>query len=300
MKLVITGATGAIGLSFISKMTRCGCVLTILVNPGSSRNKRFEMFPEVTLVEASIADYSQVELEGEFDAFVHMAWNGGKDRGNAVVNFDSAMASKSAVDLAARLGCKVFLSTGSQAEYGLTSGQIDELTPCWPDTTFGIAKLASMHLTRNACIAKGIRHIWLRVFSAYGPFDGEQTMIVSTVCKVLAGETPRFTSGVQLWDFIHTDDIADAMYSLLSNERCEGLYVVGYGKKQSLKDYFAIMSEQLGFNLDESIGKVETKNSVQRNLWVDCSKLQTDTNWEPKIGFDKGLETVVEYCKEST
>ena len=300
MKVVVTGATGAIGLSFIAKMVSCGCKVTVLVNPSSQRNKRLKMFPQVSVVEAAIGEYDKIDMQGRYDAFVHMAWNGGKDRTNASVNFESAMASKSAVDLAYRLGCRVFLSTGSQAEYGLTSERINELTPCWPDTAFGVAKLSSMYLTRNECSLRGMRHIWLRVFSAYGPYDGEQTMLISTIRKVLSGETPNFTSGVQFWDFIHTDDIADAMYRLVANDKCEGLYVVGYGERFRLKDYFKIMSDHLDFNLGESIGKVETKHSVQRNLWIDCSKLQAEANWKPKISFEEGLQSVMDYCQQTS
>ena len=300
MRIVITGATGAIGMSLLSKLTQENYDITVIANKNSKRNKRLKKFENITIIEASLDEYLSIELEGKYDAFIHMAWNGGKDRDNKEANFNSAIASSYAVELAAKYNCEVFLSTGSQAEYGIKSEKISEETKCDPDTSFGVAKLSSMWLTKNECTKNNLRRIWLRIFSVYGNYDGEQTMIMQTIRKVKKGENPIFTSGNQLWDFLHSDDVADAIIRLLTNKNCSGLYIVGNGEKKQLKDYLKIISNQLDFSPNEAIGAIKTKDTEQRNLWLDCSKLKLETDWVPKVDFLSGFKTVVEYCEKNS
>lgn len=297
MRIIVTGATGTIGMSLLSKLTRNNYDVTVIANKDSSRNERLSIFENITIVEASLSDYSSIELEGKYDIFIHMAWNGGKNRNNVEANFNSAIASSVAVELAAKYNCQIFLSTGSQAEYGIKFEQIFEGTECEPDTPFGVAKLSSMWLTRNECKKHNIRHIWLRVFSVYGPYDGEQTMIMQTIRNVLNDDIPRFTSGNQLWDFIHSDDIADAIVKLILNKRCSGIYLIGSGNKLRLKDYLEMISNQLNFNLEQSIGKYAVVSSNERNLWVNCNRLQNDTGWNPKIKFSDGIRMLINFVK---
>ena len=63
-------------------------------------------------------------------------------------------------------------------------------------------------MSRILCSQLGIRHIWCRILSAYGPGDGAHTMVMSTIIKFLNGEDCDFTPGEQQWDFLYNGDIA--------------------------------------------------------------------------------------------
>ena len=41
-----------------------------------------------------------------------------------------------------------------------------------------------------------------RILSIYGPYDGDKTMVMSTIGKLLKGESPSCTKGEQMWDFL--------------------------------------------------------------------------------------------------
>ena len=131
-----------------------------------------------------------------------MAWQGGNDRKNILVNNASCMSSLDAVDMAQKLGCKLFVSTGSQAEYGYQNQVLNEETICKPNTPFGAAKLCSFHYTKLRCKELGIQHLWLRIGSVYGPFDRESTMLLSSIRTIRSGKLPVFSEGTQYWDFL--------------------------------------------------------------------------------------------------
>lgn len=48
-------------------------------------------------------------------------------------------------------------------------------------------------MSRILCSQLGMKHIWCRILSAYGPGDGAHTMVMSTIIKFLNGEDCDFT-----------------------------------------------------------------------------------------------------------
>ena len=60
----------------------------------------------------------------------------------------------------------------------------------------------------------GRSHIWTRILSVYGPHDGPATMISGTIRKLLHGEKPALTAGIQQWDYLYAADAAAAFYAL--------------------------------------------------------------------------------------
>ena len=297
MRYVITGATGAIGLSLIKRLVSIGHCVTVLVNPSSERNKRFHQFETLKVIPCDQSQYSQLDHEETYDCFVHMAWKGGKCRNDITENLSSAKASVGAVELAHRLGCHTFLSIGSQAEYGVKAEALTETVLCSPAQPFGATKLLSYHLTRFKAKELKIRHFWMRVGSAYGPFDGEQTMLVGALRKLIAAESLSFTSGEQKWDFLHSDDIGNAISLLTESDNTGDLFVIGSGESLVMKDYLKIIGKK--FNRDLTPFLCRSSHLKPQGLEIDPTKLQSVIDWIPSIGFETGIESLINYCKNN-
>ena len=295
MRYIITGASGAIGHSLLKELDVKKNIVTVLVNPNSNRNKVFKIFPNVKIVECSLMNYSSLSINDKYDVYIHMAWQGGNDRKNILVNNASCMSSLDAVDMAQKLGCKLFISTGSQAEYGYQNQVLNEETICKPNTPFGAAKLCSFHYTKLRCKELGIQHLWLRIGSVYGPFDRESTMLLSSIRTINRGKLPVFSEGTQYWDFLYSEDIAKAIIKLVQAE-CSGLYVIGEGSNLILKDYLKIFSEELKFDLSKSIGmsKLNKKHKIN-NLRINPSKIMKDASWSPSVDFRTGIKKLINY-----
>ena len=82
---------------------------------------------------------------------------------------------------------------------------------------------------RVECQALGVAHIWTRILSVYGPHDGPATMISGTIRKLLHGEKPALTAGIQQWDYLYAADAAAAFYALAVSGQDGRVYPLGSG-----------------------------------------------------------------------
>ncbi|MFQ9738488.1 MAG: NAD-dependent epimerase/dehydratase family protein [Christensenellaceae bacterium] len=129
--------------------------------------------------------------------FFHLAWQGttGEARNDAYLQNENVRYALDAVSAAKRFGCKVFVGAGSQAEYGRAQQPLAADTPAFPENGYGIAKLCAGQLTRLLANRLGMRQVWARILSVYGPYDGENSMVMSAITALLEGRIPKFTAG---------------------------------------------------------------------------------------------------------
>jgi UDP-glucose 4-epimerase len=300
MKVILTGATGAIGLSLIEELRARSCEVLVLASPGSSRNHLLTnmVTSNVCWQECDLANYEAFTSNLRFDAMIHMAWCGGMDRWNIDLNLHSARQCAIAVRLAARLGCHTFVGVGSQAECGPQTTPLSATTLCKPNTPFGAAKNLARDLTRiEASRIPNMRYMWARILSVYGPRDRESAMVTASLRKLLRGETPAFSSGEQIWDFLYADDAARALADMLEFGHDGQVYVVGSGNARPLRDYLAALVHPFGLDLAECLGKISTEPYTPQLLAADITPLQEHLGWSPHIDFSTGVAHTIAYCE---
>lgn len=113
----------------------------------------------------------------------HLAWAHtiGAGRNDMPAQIENIRYTIDAVRTAAAMGCRVFIGTGSQAEYGRVDGVLRADTPTNPENGYGMAKLCAGQMSRTEAAALGMDHVWARILSVYGPHDGPNTMISATI-----------------------------------------------------------------------------------------------------------------------
>ena len=202
-KVVITGATGMIGVTLVQYLMRKNIQVLAIVRENSKRRKNLEEGKNLKVIECSLENLKKLEFpENDYDIFYHFGWDGtfGDDRMNAEKQKSNIEYTLDAVNLANRLGCNTFIGTGSQAEYGRVDGRIFADTPENPETEYGKAKLTAGIESRKLANMLNMKHIWTRIFSVYGPYDGENTMVMTSIREMLNGVSPEYTLGEQNWD----------------------------------------------------------------------------------------------------
>ena len=294
MNYIVSGATGCIGYSLVKKLIDHGSSITVILNPNSDRNIIFEKFKNIRRIYASLADYGEVNLNGSFDAFVHMAWSGGSRREDTTENQFSSFQSLKAMELAVKNSCKKFISVGSQAEYGSTNEILNENLICSPTNEFGISKLNTYFRLKSLAGRLPIEFTWLRVLSAYGPYDRSSSMLMQTIHKLLRHEEVKLSDCMHYWDFLHADDIADAIIGLSTTKENSDLYVIGSDEKKILKDYIKCLTSMLGVDAEGIIGKLQTIDNPIVNLRCDSKFLREHISWRPTIDFETGIRQIIE------
>ncbi|MBR6147727.1 MAG: NAD-dependent epimerase/dehydratase family protein [Lachnospiraceae bacterium] len=297
MGIVITGPTGAIGMALIKRCLKENKEVLAICHKGSSRIGQIPADERIRVVEADLVDYADLNLEtnNEYDTFIHLAWNGtfGDTRNDMKLQSENIRHAIDAVELANRLGCKNFIGAGSQAEYGRVDKPLRPDTPAFPENGYGIAKLAAGQMTRIRCEQLGIKHIWVRIFSVYGPYDGEYTMVMSTLKKMIAGEETHFTAGDQIWDYLYSEDAADMILNLADNAKHGTIYCIASGDTRPLKEYIHDMYEATDCKARLGLGDIPYNDKQVMCLCVDKDHILQGN----RTAFRIGIRNTIEYLK---
>lgn len=299
---VVTGPTGAIGIALCEKLLRENVTVYAVCRPGSSRIKDLPKAAALHVVECDAKELATLpqKMEGvAVDAFFHFAWAHtiGQGRNDMPAQIENIQSTIDAVRAAKALGCQVFLGAGSQAEYGRVEGLLKSDTPAFPENGYGMAKLCAGQMSRVEAKALDIDHVWVRILSVYGPHDGPMTMISGTIRKLLAGERPALTAGIQRWDYLYAGDAADAFYLAACHGRNGAVYPLGSGQAMPLKDYIIQMRDAIDPALPLGLGEVPYGPLQVMHLQADISALQADTGFAPKTPFAEGIRRTMDWVK---
>lgn len=295
--MVITGPTGAIGIALIKKCVEQNIEVLAICHKGSKRAHNIPVNSLVSVLELDLDEYNayNAAVLETYDVFYHLAWNGtvGNARNDMELQVKNIQYTLDAVRLAKRLGCHTFIGAGSQAEYGRVEGVLRPDTPVFPENGYGMAKLCAGQMSRTVCEQLGVSHIWVRILSVYGPYDGENSMIMSSIRKMLNNEPTAFTKGEQLWDYLYSDDAAKALLGVGTNGIHGKVYCLGSGETHPLSWYIRIIHRLTKTKEDIGLGKIPYGEKQVMHLQADISELQGDIDFEVKTPFEEGIVNIM-------
>ena len=246
--------------------------------------------------------YSATAAQPVFDTFYHIAWGGtGANRDKSTeLQSRNIFYTLEAVKAAKTLGCTRFIGAGSQAEYGPKDlDMIGPDTPTEPVTPYGISKLAAGKLSRLLCQELSMEWIWPRIFSVYGIYEKENTMISTALHAFRRGEPTAFTPAEQIWDYLYSKDAGKAYYLIGEKGRAGSVYCVGSGQGRPLRHYIEEMAELAGSGkIVPGIGKRPYPPGKRTNLCADIRTLTEDTGFVPEYSFEKGILETLSWMEE--
>jgi nucleoside-diphosphate-sugar epimerase len=212
--VIVTGATGFVGFALTRELVRQGLNVTVLCRKGSARRGRLDGLP-VKIIECDLTNNDNFTLQGEYDTFYHLAWEG--ERNGFESQYKNIERTIFCLELAKKSGCKRFICTGSQAEYGEVPGDvlITEDTTLNPVTSYGSVKAAAYYLVRDYAKRLGLDCTWVRIFSVYGPNDNPNSLIPQILTAKKENRSFKMsTDGEHIWNYLHEDDAARGLAAI--------------------------------------------------------------------------------------
>lgn len=300
-KIAITGATSMLGVALVEEAIENSIEVAAIVRPCSTNLDRLPSSPLVKIIECDLKSLNTLEIDSsDYDVFYHFGWDYTyrEKRDDAECQEKNIEYTLKAVRLAYKMGCKLFVGAGSQAEYGRSTDKLSSDSPIRPDIAYGVAKYAAGKLSELLCRDLNIGHIWTRVFSIYGPNDNEATMISYAIKTFLSGEEPAFTKSEQQWDYLYSKDAANAFIKIGQKGKPGRVYCIGSGETHALADYIKMIRNQIDPMLPIGIGKNPYAENQVMYLCADTKLLEEDTGFRPEFTFKKGIEDTIKWYKK--
>ncbi len=295
MKILVTGATGTIGTAVSRVAVSKGHEVTCIVNPESKRTEKLKSIEGVNIIPCSIVDYNRLELEEKYDVLIHLAWakttvSGRDDVDTQLVN---VMYTLDAVKLASRCGCKMFIGAGSQAEYGIKDEPLTPELPVNPESGYGIAKYTAGKMSKILAEKLGMRFAWMRILSIYGPDDGASSLISYVVSSIEQKIKPALTKCEQQWDYLYSEDAAEAFLAVAESDIKSKYYVLGSGNGRRLREYVEEIRDIIAPGVQLGFGEKDYYPHQPMYLVADVSELTNDTGWKPHVRFADGIDRII-------
>jgi len=296
-RVVITGATGAVGTALINELLEKDVEILVLVWREIADKHLFPQNPLLTVVPCSLDELNSFDnpTDQPYEVFYHLAWAGttGAGRDDMFLQCDNIRYALDAVALAKRMGCSKFVGVGSQAEYGRVSGKLTADTPAFPEMGYAYGKLCAGLMTRDLAHQIGLEHVWTRILSIYGPMDTPNSLIMSTILKLQSGEIPKLTPGEQKWDYLFSGDAAKAL-RLLGEKGIDGkTYVLGSGKTRTIREYVEAIRDIVSPGAPLDFGGIPYSPKQVMYLCADTTDLENDLGWHAETSFELGIKTII-------
>lgn len=216
------------------------------------------------------------------------------------------------IDSAYRYGAKKLLFLGSSCIYpkfapqpipedALLTGPL-EPTNEW----YAVAKIAGIKM----CQAYRIQYGWDAISgmptNLYGPYDNfhpENSHVLPALMRRFheakvkgAKEVVVWGTGSPLREFLHVDDLADAVVFLMNKYSGLEHVNVGSGKEVTIKELAELVKEVVGFE-GELVWDSTKPDGTPRKL-MDSAKL-AGLGWTPKISLKDGLVDTYKWYLEN-
>lgn len=302
MRCFVTGASGYIGSYLVRRLLADGHRVAVLLRAGSNRAPLADFLPRVEVIEGNFDPASYRDALASFspEAVFHLGWNGttAPDRNGPHQISENVRAALDLLEVSHRCGARVFLSTGSQAEYGRVSGIISEDQPLRPETAYGVAKAALSQLIPAYCQRAGMQSIWMRIFSVYGPGDLPIHMLPTLINGLLERQRPALTAGGQQWDYLYIDDVVDAIARSATAPGLSGVFNLASGRVANLRSIIERVRDLIDPSLPVGLGDLPYSHDQVMHLEGNIARIREAIGWEPRTSLEDGLQKTVAWHKQ--
>lgn len=170
---------------------------------------------------------------------------------------------------------------------------------------YAIAKISGIMACRAARKQKGLNTVSLMPTNLYGyndNFDLHSSHVLPAMIRKFH-EAKENKTDVTLWgtgnpfrEFLHVDDLAEAILFAFENNLDDHLYNVGFGSDLTIKQLAELVQKIVGHK-GNIIWDINKPDGTPKKL-MDSSKLRK-LGWEPKINLEEGIRITYDWFLEN-
>ena len=279
-RVLITGGSGFIGRHVVAELIASGARVRVIdLQPHPD--------PSVEVVLGDIADPTALAaaFDGGMDSIVHLAAVTSvlKSIEEPERTFATNVVGTNAVLEAGRAAGVTSLAFAStNAVTGpMTAPKISESQVLNPLTPYGATKAAGEMLMSAFTAVYGMRCAPIRLTNVYGPGMQAKDSIIARLmrCIRLGTEFEVYGDGSQIRDYVHAQDVMQAMKLALCDDAWSGPMVIGSGQSLSVLEVIEAVQEVSGHEIAFRHGPA--KAGEMPAVVVDPSRAHA-AGWSPQ------------------
>ena len=310
--IIVTGGCGFIGSNFVHHVVNNHpgvhvTVLDKLTYAGNPENIAGLPADRVELVVGDICDAELLDrLVPGHDAIVHYAAESHNDNSIA----DPTPFLKTNVE-----GTYCLLEAARKYDIRMHHVSTDEVygdlalddparftedTPYHPSSPYSSTKASSDMLVRAWHRTYGVRVTISNCSNNYGPYQHIEKFIPRQITNIICGIRPKlYGDGLNVRDWIHTDDHSSAVWDILTRGRMGETYLIGADGEQNNISVLRAILREMGQE-EDAFDWVRDRPGHDRRYAIDSTKLRRELGWMPRhTDFADGLAATVAWYRDN-
>jgi len=186
------------------------------------------------------------------------------------------------------------------SEESLLTGELEPT-----NEAYALAKIAGIKTCQSYNLQYGTNFISAMPTNLYGindNFHPENSHVLPALIRRFHEAKLADSESISIWgtgnprrEFLHSDDLADAVLFLMENYNDSEIVNVGCGEDQTIRVLAETISEVVGYSGSLAFDSSRPDGTPQKIL--DISKIRV-LGWTPEIPLIKGLEQVYQWYTE--
>lgn len=302
----VTGGRGALGRRLVQRLVTGGAYRVValdrqLVTPGddATQGRSVEHIVGNILNPADL-DHALLDCTVVFHlaALVHV----GRSELEPLCYFEvNALGTAQVLEACQRQGIRRVIYTSTSHVYGIPRQlPIGEDHPTAPLSVYAASKLAGEVAVQGYAAKCALSCDMARLANVYGASFSPETVIGRALEQVANGEPIRLRNLAAVRDFIHADDVVEALVRLAAaGERGTGCRIVNVSTGQGasvleVAETISRIAAEQGLGRSEVIQTGSSQNELVPRLVLDNRRLSELTGWAPQIRLKQGLRLALQ------
>ena len=290
--IIVTGGAGFIGSNFVHYVVDNHpdthvTVLDALTYAGNLDNLQGIPDDRLTFVHGNICDAELLnELVPQHDAIVHYAAESHND--NSIADPEPFLRTNvegtfRLLEAVRKYGVR-YHHISTDEVYGDLAlddpARFTEDTPYHPSSPYSSTKASSDLLVRAWTRTYGLKTTISNCSNNYGPYQHVEKL---------------YGDGLNVRDWIHTDDHSSAVWTILTKGRVGETYLIGADGEKNNLDVLKLILTRMGKD-EDAFDHVKDRPGHDRRYAIDSTKLRTELGWRPEhTNFESGLDKTIDW-----
>jgi nucleoside-diphosphate-sugar epimerase len=314
--VLVTGASGFIGQRLVSLLlAHRAQVMLLQRRAGPSASSRNILLADLAEPDFE-AQIARVCGERCFDTVFNLAAHGvtrskdwsseGRRRERLLAERVNVNAALAFLRHAQRTGSSSFVQAGTCFEYAPLTGsdpriETDPLErrDSLDSVIYGVSKACATDALLQSAQSSTLSLVVVRIFNVYGPGEKGERLLPSLVHNLSRGRRVPLSSGLQIKDYLHVDDVVEGLcvLALTAKDReFQGVLNLSSGSPVSVAQFARAVAQTIG-DCEHLLGFGERPAPPEEVPVLIGSTAARDalTEWRPRRPLDVGLPIVVRH-----